>query len=137
MDRRVLVLSTYDELLAEIDRLHRQGYRRVGQWSLGQNCSHLSYYFRRILGRPMLKRFLTSQSMGKGGGRTIPASVPPPDTNDEDAVAEARTLISQLNNPTRDLFPSPLFGKLTPDQWRQLHLIHAAHHLSFLIPNED
>ena len=33
-----------------------------------------------------------------------------------------------------EVHPSPFFGRLTPDQWRQLHLIHTAHHLSFLVP---
>jgi len=33
-----------------------------------------------------------------------------------------------------EMQPSPLFGKMTRDQWTDLHLIHASHHLSFLLP---
>ena len=28
----------------------------------------------------------------------------------------------------------PVFGPISPDQWRTFHCWHAAHHLSFLIP---
>ncbi len=150
MPRRELSLGSYDELLAEIERLQRGGYRRCGAWSLGQICRHLSYYFRgslegfafrlpwpvrRLIGRPLLKRMLRGAPR-RSGGRTIPASVPPPDVDEAAAVAELRALVLRLSDPARTtpLHPSPLFDRLTADEWRRLHLSHAAHHLSFLFP---
>ncbi len=151
MNRRELRFAGYDDLLAEIDRLERLGYRQVGQWSLGRMCKHLAYYFRgslegfdfrlpwlvrRLIGRPMLRRLLKRNSMGKGGARTIPASVPAEGIDERAAIAEAVGLVRRLKAATTELHPSPLFGQLTPDVWRQLHLLHAAHHLSFLVPDE-
>ena len=46
MGRRKLSLSTYDEVIAELDRLQAAGYRQLGQWNLGQACGHLSHYLR-------------------------------------------------------------------------------------------
>ena len=50
------------------------------------------------------------------------------------AMAEAKHLLERLGRTTEDLHPSPLFDRLTGDEWRALHLLHAAHHLRFLIP---
>ena len=36
-----------------------------------------------------------------------------------------------------DLGPSPLFGKMSRDELTRLHLIHCAHHLSFLTPKAN
>ncbi|MBM3464879.1 MAG: DUF1569 domain-containing protein [Armatimonadetes bacterium] len=42
--RRSLDLRDFDTLLADVDRLHAQGYDRAGSWSLGQCCTHLSKF---------------------------------------------------------------------------------------------
>jgi len=72
------------------------------------------------------------------GRRTIPASVPDKVVDEQAAVAELRALIARLNNPAapQQLHPSPLFDHLTAEEYRRLHLLHAAHHLGFLIPND-
>jgi len=150
MNRRRLSFSTYDDVIAEIERLEGSGYERLGEWSLGQACRHLGYYMRgsldgfdfmlpwivrRLIGRPMLKRMLAAPRM-KPGLRTIPASVPEPEDEDRQAVDEAKDLLRRLADHSGELHPSPLFDRLTADQWRQLHVGHAAHHLGFLIPKE-
>ncbi len=152
MHRRELSFATYEELLADIQRLQREGYRSLGAWNLGQMARHLSYYVRgtlegfpfrlpwvvrKLIGRPLLKRMLRGQPR-RGGGRTIPASRPPADVDERAAVAELCALVARLSSTTeaQQLHASPLFGRLTIEQWRRLHLLHAAHHLSFLIPKE-
>ena len=150
MNRRTVVFSTYDDAVAEIERLEAGGYERAGQWSLGQVCRHLSYYMRgslegidfrlpwiarKLLGPPLLRKIHRGDEL-KAGGQTIPASVPPADLNEEAAVADTKGLLARLRDFSGELHPSPLFDRLTPDQWRRLHLKHAAHHLGFLIPRE-
>ncbi len=151
MQRRSLAFGTYDDVLADIEHLQRAGYRPLGRWSLGQICRHLSYYWRgsldgfpfrlpwivrRLLGRAALKRRLRTRQM-PAGGRTIPASVPPADVDEAAAVAEARELLMRLKTTAVPLHPSPLFDRLSADQWRELHLLHATHHLSLLIPGDE
>lgn len=151
MNRRKLAFSSYDDVIAEIERLQRDGYQKLGQWSLGQICRHLSYYFRgslerfdfrlpwvvrKLVGPPLLRRLLRKHEM-RAGSRTIPASVPPGDTDEQTAAAEAKDLLARLKDFAGQLHPSPLFDQLTVDQWRTLHLMHAAHHLGFLIPKES
>lgn len=151
MQRRELSFSTYGDVIAEIKRLEASGYQQLGQWNLGQACRHLSYYFRgsldgfefklpwlvrMLIGRPMLKRVLKKGHM-PASSRTIPASVPEPDTDQSQAVAEAQELLGRLENAGGGLHPSPLFDRLTKDQWRTLLLGHAAHHLELLLPEDD
>jgi hypothetical protein len=148
MQRRPLDFRTYDEVIAEIDRLNERGYEQIGKWTLGQMCAHLNYYYRGSLegykaklpsviryfiGRPLLKKVLKNRSF-KPGGQTIPKSVPPDQVDDQAAIAEAKELLIRLRDTTAPPHPSPIFGQLTPEQCRDLHLIHTAHHLSFLIP---
>ena len=147
MERRKLTLSTYGEAIEAIERLEASGYRQLGKWDLAQICHHLSYYYRgslngfgfrlpwpirKTIGRMLLKRMLAGGDM-KTGGRTIPASIPPTPINGSATVAEAKALLARLQL-AEQLHASPLFDQLSPDQWKQLHLAHTAHHLSFLMP---
>jgi hypothetical protein len=50
------------------------------------------------------------------------------------AVERFKQAIERLRAHPGELHPSPFFGYLTPQQWRDLHLIHCAHHLGFLLP---
>ena len=149
MARRQLTFSTYDDVIAELDRLSGGGYQQVGNWTLGQICRHLSYYLRgsldgfdfmlpwpvrKLVGRALLKRLLAKEAI-PDGARTIPQSVFEPDDDDTGAVADAMSLLGRLRDHRGELHPSPLFDHVTPEQWQHLHLIHAAHHLSFLVPH--
>jgi hypothetical protein len=64
-----------------------------------------------------------------------PAYMQPAATQDDPAALERlRQVIGRLKAHTGPMQPSPVFGKLTPEQWREVHLWHCEHHLSFLIP---
>jgi len=147
---RELSLKSYTEITAEIDRLQHQGYRPLGTWNLGQICEHLNYYFRGSLdgfgfkmpwlarkfwGRPLVMKILMEGKMRRGQ-MTAPQSVPKPNADHEAAIAESKELLARLES-AESLHPSPLAGDLTVDEWRQLHCIHATHHLSFLVPTES
>ncbi|MGD8452367.1 MAG: DUF1569 domain-containing protein [Phycisphaerae bacterium] len=150
MERRTLTFATYADMRGEIARLERGGYERAGQWNLGQICKHLSYYMRgslegypfllpwlvrKLFGRSLLRKVLAGGHM-KTGGRTIPASVPPDAVDETACIAEAQELITRLEQHQGELHPSPIFDRLTRDEARALHLLHGAHHLSFLIPGQ-
>ncbi len=151
MSRSELMFRTYADVIDEIDRLVTHGYEQTGQWTLGQICRHLSYYMRgslegypfmlpwiirKLIGRRMLRRLLSDAPMPPGK-QTIPASRPPEDINETEAISEALKLLERLQTHTGELHPSPMFGSITLDEARTLHLKHAAHHLSFLVPKES
>ena len=45
-----------------------------------------------------------------------------------------RAVVERFKGHSGPLHPSPAFGRLTPEQWREVHLWHCEHHLSFLLP---
>jgi hypothetical protein len=150
MPRRSLRFAAYEDAIAEIDRLFHDGYEASSHWTLGQICRHLSFYLRgslegfgsklpwivRILVGPLVLRRILRSGRMPDNAPTIPKSVPGEEADEAAAVAEARLLLERLARHTGELHPSPLFGKLSPQRWRELHLIHAAHHLSFLEPKD-
>jgi hypothetical protein len=50
------------------------------------------------------------------------------------AIEAISDTIARVVDPAATFYPSPLFGRLSTDQWRRLHRVHAAHHLGFLTP---
>lgn len=151
LDRRTLHFETYRDIADEISSLRANAYRPLGQWSLGQTCGHLAYYFRgslegfgfslpwvvRVLfGRPFVNRAMRTGVM-KPGLRTVPDSLISTERSDaaEDALLEDCLLwLERLSENEEPLHVSPLAGKLTNEEWRRLHCVHAAHHLGFLVP---
>src|SRR5438105_11241467 len=44
MPQRQLELKDFADVLAEVDRLHQDGYDKLGAWDLAQTCDHLTYF---------------------------------------------------------------------------------------------
>src|SRR5439155_19401952 len=120
---------------------HREGYEKLGQWDLAQVCDHLTYFIQGSLdgytfrvpwllkflfGRFMLRRILKHRWM-KSGIPTPQKPLPPAGGDEAAAVARFKQMIERLQAHQGELQPSPFFGYLTPQQWRELHLIHCAH----------
>jgi Protein of unknown function (DUF1569) len=147
-ERRNLTFDAYDQVIADVDNLVRNGYDKAGQWDLGQTCDHLAFFMegslsgpnfktpwvlRVLFGRLVLRRILTSGRM-KAGVPTPQKPLPAPGRDERAAVAKLEQTIGRLKTHTGELHASPFFGYLTPEQWQRLHLTHCAHHLGFLIP---
>src|SRR5262245_9596482 len=138
MAPRELQFRDFDEALAELDRLHRGGYSKLGGWDLAQACDHLAYFirgsldgftfkvpwlFKVLFGRLVLRRILKRRRMS-AGGPTPQKPLPAPGGDEAAAVARLKGEIGRLLAHPGELQPSPFFGRLTPEQWRELHLIH-------------
>ncbi len=145
--RRSLQFSEMREVIADIQLLHDAGYDRAGNWSLSQVCDHLAVFFRgsldgftqklpwiiRVLFGRMIFRSIIRKGMGEG--IKVPKGFLPGDARDDArAATELIELIERFRDHSGEYQPSPLFGQLTREEWTQLHLIHCAHHLSFLVP---
>ncbi len=151
MPQRQLDFKAFTEVRAELDRLHQGGYEKLGQWDLAQVCDHLAFFirgsldgptfrvpwlFKVLFGKMALRRILSQRRM-KAGGFTPQTPLPSPGGDEAAAVARLKELLARFEAQLGDggeLHPSPFFGRLTPDEWRQLHLIHCGHHLGFLLP---
>jgi hypothetical protein len=148
MEQRQLQFKDFAEVRAEVARLQHGGYQKLGQWDLAQVCDHLTYFIQGSLdgytfrvpwllkvlfGRFVLRRILRKRRM-KVGIPTPQKPLPPAGGDEAAAVERLKQMLDRLEAHQGELHSSPFFGYLTPQQWRDLHLIHCAHHLGFLTP---
>lgn len=146
--RRELSFEDFESVLVDVQQLHEDGYDCVGAWDLAQICKHLAatlngsvnglpfkapWYVRLTVGRLAKRQVLRSGRMPEGV--KIPVQFAPKPGGDPDrAVRQLQKAVGRFTEYDGAYADHPFFGKLTPDQWRRLHLVHCAHHLSFLIP---
>jgi len=148
---RILEFKDRDEVVAELDRLQRIGCTPRGKWDLFQTCDHLAYFvegsldghpykvpwlFKVLFGRLVLRRILKTGKM-KPGAPTPQKPLPAAGGDASAAVARLTQALDRLFAHEGELHASPFFGYLTPEEWRRLHMIHCAHHLSFLEPKKE
>jgi hypothetical protein len=148
LKRRRLRLDDWDALAAEVERLHADGYAKAGLWGLGEVCDHLRrvmlgslegfqeqepWFVRNLAGPVILRVILWTRWMP--AGVRAPDEVAPPRI--KDAAESVRAFLEALalvREHAGAFAAHPAFGAISPEQWRRLHLIHCAHHLSFLVP---
>jgi len=148
LERRRLDFKSWPELLADVDRLRQAHYERAGNWDLSQILEHVgeglrtalrgsdhraAWIVRKLFGPLILKRILRQRRM-KAGIKVPKWWLPGPSHDESAAVYQFRSEVDEFQGMTTTPFAHPFFGPLTKQQWNDLVLIHAAHHLSFLIP---
>lgn len=153
-EHRKLRFQSSAQMWAEIDRIvaaARAGrLRRTGNWEAGQILNHLAAWasfpydgypaklnppwFVRLLMKGKKKKYLYD---GLPAGVRIPgveggtAATEP--TSLDEGLARMRKAWDRLDRspPTS---PNPLFGPMSHDEWKAVHLRHAELHLGFLHP---
>ena len=147
-DRRTITFCSLQDVLADAERMSAGNVKALGNWSAGQIFRHLAKvmddsidgsnfkvaWFIRFLS-PMLKKRMLRGPMPPGFKLPDAAAavlVPEP-TSTEEGLAALRAAIARLERDPRRA-PNPVFGVLTNEEWTQLHLLHSALHLSFLVP---
>jgi Protein of unknown function (DUF1569) len=152
-DRRRVSLGSLDDLRGEARRVvaaEREGrLRRSGNWTLGQTLGHLAFWlnsvfdgppgpkpplFVRILGPILLKRMFLK---GLPPGFRMPKVEAGTYGLDLMTADEGeRRLLASIDRLERGTPPERhvILGRLTKEQWIQMHLRHAELHLSFLHP---
>lgn len=154
-DKRELKFESLDEIVAEATRLRDSGYESKGNWNLSQTCSHLAewskfpmdgfpkppIFLRAIFGTLKMFGFVERMKNDiltngfKAGTPTAPQTVPASDAHsDADGVAELAEVLERMKTFDGPLQPSPLFGPMDRDLWQRITLLHAEHHLAFLVP---
>jgi Protein of unknown function (DUF1569) len=147
--RREISYRNHDEVLADVERLGAGGYRQLGNWSLGQMARHLASAMNTALDGPAVRaawpmrfvaRLLFKNKVVRGpmkpGFQLPPKFAPslvPAATADHEGIDVLRTAVRRWNSESQR-HPHGFFGALTPAEWEQLMLNHAAMHMSFLLP---
>jgi len=153
--RSKLTLRTLDDLSAELERIeaaHQAGtLTTLGNWTPGQVFKHCAILMRcaidgfppgkpPLLSRIFLKLVIKPVAL-KGGpppaGIKLPEEaaylIPSDSISFEDGIAELRSVIARVTTKgERFTQVSPVFGKLTHEQWIKLQLGHCTLHLGFL-----
>ena len=152
--RRTLTFDTLDDVVRDAESLLAGGYDKAGNWDLAQVAKHLAewlrfpvegfprmpiflrpifWLMRKTIGRKKFLGYIATKSF-PAGKPTMPQTVAPPGGDPAAAVAELKKSVERLKAHTGPIVPSPLFGDMTRDECIRMQLVHAAHHLSFLVP---
>ena len=148
--RRELRYDTYDDLLADAERMASQEVKTLGNWSYPQVLDHLAKSLNKMIDGPgfmlpMPMRFIMRLTMMKkmvnetfDPGFKFPASVakdfdPDPTIETGAAIESLRAAIERVKaDPTRAKHPG--FGTITTRGWDQFQLRHCEMHMSFVQP---
>ena len=150
-NRRTLHFNSVDEIAADVEALARGKVKTLGNWSAGQILEHLAktmdgsldgmkfkfpWWFNfparvlfkyRILTKPMPPGWKLKGDQAK--------ALLPPETSWENGLHHFReSIVRQQSEEHRA--PHPILGRITREEWTQLHCRHAELHLSFLLPEE-
>ncbi len=143
--RRQLHFDTVEEILTDAEQMAAANPTTLGNWSQGQIYRHQGEtmnqsidgldisppWYIKIVGRLIKRRFLTKPMPA---GFKLPKSTKllPPEIGLEDGLQYLRDAVARLQNETKRA-DSPLLGKMTNDDWIQLHCRHAEHHSSYIV----
>jgi hypothetical protein len=155
VQRRALVFNYLDDVIADAENLRAKGYIKAGNWDLAQVCGHIAawvrfatdgyprpgcflgvvlWMMRSTVGKRMLRAAIRDNKM-KSGVPTFKETVPAPGGDEAAAVADLKEAIDRFGKHVGEYHPSTLFGRWTREECLKLNLMHAAHHLNYLIPN--
>jgi Protein of unknown function (DUF1569) len=149
MERRHLDFQDLDAVSTEVERLQRVGYTKVGNWDLGQCCEHLAKSMKssvdgfqsrapwllRVFVAPIFKRRMFKTRKMPAGIKGPAELMPAAQVDETTALKFFDEQLGRLRNTT-SFQKHAFFGKLTRDEWIELHLIHSSLHLSFLLPRD-
>lgn len=155
--RRDLVFRSLDDISHDAESLLISGYDKAGGWDLGQVCGHLTkwlsypmdgfpnpgcflgcvlWLMRIAVGKRIKKKILATGRF-KVDGPTMPDSLIGAGSDEVAAVAKLKETVERFKKHPGAIHSSPLFGEMNREELTRLHLIHCAHHLSFLIPTRN
>ena len=148
--RRKVHYDSYDDLLADAERLASGDARTVGNWTLGQIFKHLAqtldssidgtdmkfpWLMKKIFLLFMNKEKMLNQTISPGF--KIPKKgeaqfIPDPSVSTEEGLESLHAAIERCRTETSRA-EHPALGELTREEWDKLHLRHAELHMSFAV----
>ncbi len=157
--RRKTDYRSLADLKADLDRLDAANASgnlgHTGNWTPGEILEHTAKFWKCSLdgfppGKPPLPLRMMAQLLFKKkavqlGNQTppgfkLPKSVehliPTEGVSYEQGAEQLRECIARVEGGQSHIPESPLFGKLTNEQWTNIHLGHCGMHLSFISIDE-
>jgi hypothetical protein len=149
--RRDIRFDRLDEVIPEVERLLK-GHTTSGTWSLGQILHHLATGIELSFGNSPVKeasnldpeltrtfearrrRFFKAGKFPEGAEVPRPSLIPPPESDDKSQVERLRSTLLDFESFEGTFQDHPYLGPLPKPEWAAFHLIHCAHHLSFVQP---
>jgi len=150
---RKIDFASADEVIGDINDLRTNGYVQTGNWNLTQICQHLAatmdggmdgfgfrapYILRATVFRWGFRYALKKRKLGRGFPTFKMLRPSHHETKDDDNLID-KCIESCLRaaDYDEDLSGYPLLNDLSAEDWRAFMWIHAAHHLSFLVPEAN
>jgi Protein of unknown function (DUF1569) len=145
--RRELRFSSLDAVLADAEALVASPHTRMlGNWSLDRLLVHLSIaingsldgvsfevpWYARLVGSFLKRRLLGKFKPGFQLPKSLEADFYPAAPSPRDALETLRAAVARTRHQQMTA-KHPILGKLTHDEWTQLHCRHAELHLSFAV----
>ncbi|MBO6512705.1 MAG: DUF1569 domain-containing protein [Phycisphaerales bacterium] len=143
-----------EELSADLDQMqaaYESGTLSTdGGWTVGQNLMHCGVLIKnsydgfemnapaivRMLCSVLLKPIATKPTSQMKPGFKLPKKakelVPEESVSFEEGMEMMRTQVGRIQSGERITRPSPLLGKMTHEQWVNLHLNHCRMHFGYL-----
>ena len=148
--RREVHYDSYDDLLADAERLAGGDVQTVGNWTLGQIFQHLAnsmnssidgtnmkfpWLMKKIFLLVMNKEKMLNDKLSPGF--KIPKKgeaqfTPAPNVSTDEGMAALRAAIERCQSETSRA-EHPAFGELTCEEWDKFNLRHAELHMSFVV----
>jgi hypothetical protein len=145
---RSLVFESLDNVVAEVDRLRAAPYRQAGQWDLAKVVAHLA----KSIGSPFsaeksslpaplrpIARFIIRRIARLRQYPSIKFPMPKmlrpaAGVSLDDAYNQLTDAVSKVGSVPGPEIDLPPLGRIGLADFRRLQLLHAAHHLGFLVP---
>ena len=147
--RRKLSFNSLDDVVADAEAcVSSPNLKMLGNWPLSRILAHLTKAMTssvdgspvkaplviRLIG-PFLKGRILKKGMSPGLKlpKYIEVGFYPEISSSQEALENLRVAVRRLR--TENLVSRhPVFGKVTPEEWVQIHLRHSELHLSFALP---
>ncbi|HLN30393.1 MAG TPA: DUF1569 domain-containing protein [Gemmataceae bacterium] len=150
--RRRLTFNSLDDIVVDAEKLAASpNTKMLGNWPVSQLFTHLAVtingsidgisarapWYLRWLG-PYVKGRVMRNGMSAGFKlpKEMESDLFPPAGSARDALEKLRMAIARTKKE-RMTSQHPFFGKLTHEEWTQLHQRHAELHLSFALPGQE
>lgn len=153
MKRRNIDFHSANQIIEDVNHLRENGYQMLGKWNLTQMCQHLDgtmsggmdgfgfrlpWILRATVANWGFRYALRSRKIGRGFPTFRILKPTHSDADDDNSVIDACIqTIKRADAFDGSLENYPLLNNLSVEDWKSFMWLHAAHHLSFLIPNKS
>ena len=144
-----LKFSSYDEMLADVERL-KGGYDKTGQWDLPMILDHIGKGINApwipqmkipwpgsLIAQAIIRRMVNKQYYPNIKFHAPKAMQPTAGIPMETAYPAFIATVEKVKNYPDPVMKNTPFGDVPTELWQKLHLLHGAHHLAFLTPKNS